>query len=89
MIPVSSIKTCFSYPQFYNVVDDNGNMAGKILARFFLFLKPVRKTDDIEKKIREKMVKKLLVKSEKFDVTFSTLGLRNLVNNRNRVKIRV
>jgi hypothetical protein len=56
MVPVMSITEFYTYPQFYNVIDDSGNMIGKILARFYLHKKPTAKSDDIEKKIREHMV---------------------------------
>jgi hypothetical protein len=56
MVPVMSITQFYTYPQFYNVIDDSGNMIGKILARFYLYKKPTAKSDEIEKKIREQMV---------------------------------
>jgi len=38
-VPVSSITKLYRLPQFYNVFDDEGNLKGKILARFFLMQK--------------------------------------------------
>jgi len=52
-VPVKSIINLYTYPQFYNVVDDSGNMIGKLLARFYLHESKNDKFDDNEKKIRD------------------------------------
>lgn len=42
LVPVESIMTLHTLPQYYNVIDPEGNIKGKILARFFL----LKKTQD-------------------------------------------
>ena len=40
IVPISSIGTLWKKPQFFNIIDEKGNMLGKILARFFISLMP-------------------------------------------------
>jgi len=63
-------------------------MIGKLLARFYLHKKTKDKSDDNEKKIRDFLLS-FQKKSLKFDVTFSIIGLRNLVSTQRSSKIRV
>ena len=38
-VPVASIMKLYGLPQYYDIIDSNGDMQGRILARFFLVQK--------------------------------------------------
>ena len=78
LLPVTSLTTLYNYPQYFNFVDESGNLTGRVLARFYLVQKTHHIDDKKEREIRKQM-NKILIDRNHFDLTVAVVGLRNLI----------
>ena len=77
---IASIMTLYKYPQYYSVIDEHGQMAGRILARFYLIPKLQNtSSNDREKNIMDKM-RAIAYERDFYNISLSVIGLRNLVS---------
>ena len=89
LVPVASIMTLYRTPQYYEVIDADGAVQGKILARFFL----VKKTQDTSEQGIKTLYKEMrqLIEYKPFivDINVSVLGLRGLVNASSTAEMKI
>ena len=81
-VPIASmVGTLYKRPQYFNIVDSDGNIQGKILARFFLLKKNTNgSSEEAEKEIIFNYMQRVIQEVHTVDLKVSVLGIRDLVN---------
>ena len=88
MVPVSSLLKLYALPQYFDVIDSEGQMQGRILARFFLVQKDQHMGDENALKIKKRLGE-LYKPRFRANVQISTMGVRNLMNATESAEIRI
>ena len=80
----------YKRPQYFNVIDNDGNMQGKILARFYLIKRDPQQQDE-EMVTKTSKYMQQMVKKKPFVVNLkvSILGLRNLAYGANNSQMEI
>ena len=73
--------TLYKRPQYYNIIDSEGNIQGKILARFLLMKREQGPNDEDKIKDCYRFMKKMIeYRPHIIDLKVSILGIRSLIN---------
>lgn len=91
LVPVSSLEsTLFKRPQYYNVIDGEGKLQGKILARFYLLKRDPQQQDDEKVSNCYKYMKQMIENRPHIvDLKVSVLGVRALAKASEHAEIEV
>lgn len=76
-------------PQYYDVIDAEGSVQGKILARFFLVKKTQETSESGIKTLYKEMRQLIEYKPFIVDIKMSVLGLRGLVNASSKAEMKI
>lgn len=80
-LTMSSITQLYAYPQYFDVVDSNQQLVGKILARFYLKSREYNLAEKEAKEIREQLMHIVSEKQRSsFNVSVSVVGLRKMLH---------
>ena len=90
LVPVRSMRRLYKKPQYYNVIDSNGELQGKILARFYIKPKDENKKDSQEVKNEFSRLKMSQEKQlVRINMKLALVGLRGLENLTSKSLIQV
>ena len=90
MVPISTMcDKLYKRPQYYTVLDSDGNCQGKILARFFLMKRGQDGNEERNKESIFNYMQRIIQEIHTVDIKVSVLGLRQLLNLTKNAVMRV
>jgi hypothetical protein len=77
------VDTLYKKPQYFNLIDSEGKIQGKILARFFLLKRDQTGNEEAKKSEIFNYMMRITEEIHQVDIKVSILGIKNLLNATN------